>query len=446
MLAIFCAAAAIGYIQRYAVNFLAGPMQDDLSLDKEQMGSVMSSFFVAYAAMMLPAGWIADRYGSRRTLAVCALLWSIATAAMAGANGLTGLVAVWAVMGAAQAGLFPSAVIGLRRWLPASRRALASGMLSCFMNVGAVLSPLAAGALVTAGGCTWREVFVWLAAPGVAWAVVYFLWYRDRPQDHAAVNAEELRAIGLRMEDRGSRETEGSRMEDGGSREEMPYDAGGKSSPPSSILHHPSSPWRALAFSPRMWLICAQHFLRAAAQVFFGTWFGSFLRESPGMSEEDVALAASYPPMLLIAGSVAGGFISDWLLRVTGSRRVSRQGLAVVNLLVCAAMFLAAAWSTDIWTRVALICAGCFFMTVGGVSAYTITMDLGGAYVATVFSAMNMFGSLGSAAFPKYVGWLVEQTGNWDHVLYSIVAIYVAAAVCWAMINPNGSLFGRREA
>jgi sugar phosphate permease len=438
VLAIFCAAAAIGYIQRYSVNFLASPMQADLSLDKEQMGSVMSSFFVAYAALMVPAGWIADRYGSRRTLAVCALLWSIATAAMAGANGLSGLLVVWAVMGAAQAGLFPSAVIGLRRWLPASRRALASGMLSCFMNVGAVLSPLAAGALMTSAGCTWREVFLWLAAPGVVWAVVYFLWYRDRPQDHAAVNAEELRVIGSRMEDRGSRE-------------EVPQGSIADTSPPSSILHPPSSTpvWRVLTFSPRMWLICAQHFLRAAAQVFFGTWFATFLRESPGMTEEDVALAASYPPMLLIAGSLAGGFLCDWLLRVTGSRRVSRQGLAVVNLLLCAAMFLAAAWvgnvlAGDVWTRVALICAGCFFMTVGGVSSYTITMDLGGAYVATVFSAMNMFGSLGSAAFPQYVGWLVKRTGNWDHVLYSIAAIYVAAAVCWALINPNGSLFEQR--
>jgi sugar phosphate permease len=190
-----------------------------------------------------------------------------------------------------------------------------------------------------------------------------------------------------------------------------------------------------------MWLICAQHFLRAAAQVFFGTWFATFLRESPDMPKDDVDLAASFPPMMLIAGSLVGGVVSDWLLHVTGSRRVSRQGLAIVNLLLCAAMFFIAALVDDVWTRVGLICAGCFFMTIGGVSGYTITMDLGGAYVATVFSTMNMFGSLGSAAFPKYVGWLVDRTGNWDHVFYSIVVIYLAAAACWAFINPNGSLF-----
>jgi sugar phosphate permease len=434
VLAIFCIAAAIGYIQRYAIAYLNDAIRSDIGLDTNEMGWVLLSFFMAYAAMMLPAGWIADRFGSRKMLAVCALLWSAATAWMAAAESLAGLIAIWAIMGAAQAGLFPSAVIGLRKWLPATRRALASGMLACFMNVGAVLSPLAAGALMTSASCTWREVFVILALPGVVWALYFYVWYRDRPEDHRAVNAAELEVIGLRMED-------------GGSRDEIKAISSGVSSPQSSILNPRSSVpvWKTLTLSPRMWLICAQHFLRAAAQVFFGTWFASFLRDSGGITEEDVALAASYPPMLLIAGSLVGGVISDWLLRVTGSRRVSRQGLAVVNLLLCAAMFFIAASVDDVWTRVWLICAGCFFMTVGGVSSYTITMDLGGAYVATVFSAMNMFGSLGSAAFPKYVGWLVHTTGNWDYVLYSIVVIYLAAAACWAAINPNGSLFEEQE-
>jgi hypothetical protein len=80
-------------------------------------------------------------------------------------------------------------------------------------------------------------------------------------------------------------------------------------------------------------------------------------------------------------------------------------------------------------------------MTIGGVNAYAITMDVGGPHVATVFSTMNMCGSIGAAAFPVYVGKLLDATGNWDYVLFSISAIYIAAAVCWALLNPNGSLF-----
>jgi MFS family permease len=313
-------------------------------------------------------------------------------------------------MGAAQAGIFPCAMIGVRDWLPSTRRAVASGMLSTFMNVGAVLSPLLAGWLVVY--YAWPAVFMWLALPGIVWAGWFYWWYRDRPGEHSGVNAAE--GILIAPDTPTSESVEQSK---------------------------PPTPWLRLATSGRMWLIGAQQFFRAAAQVFFGTWFGTFLKQSPGISEREVAMLASVPPALLIAGSLIGGGLSDWLLFRTGSRRISRQGLAVVNLLICAAMFGVAALAEDSYVRVALIAAGCLFMTIGGVSAYTITMDLGGPHVATVFSTMNMCGSIGAAVFPAYAGWLVKTTGDWNHVLWSIVAIYVAAAACWALLNPNGTLF-----
>jgi len=409
VLAAFCAAAAIGYLQRYSINILAGPIQRDLDLDKTEMGWAMSGFFWTYAILSLPAGWIADRWGSRRALALNALMWSLAVGGMAAARDLTTLVATWSVAGAAQAGLFPGAVIGLRKWLPATRRAFASGMLSSFMSVGAVLAPLVAGALLDWGHFTWRQIFLWLAVPGVSWAVVYFVWYRDLPAEHGAVNSGELALIR----------------------------AGGNAEPGPA----PSAPWLQLATSLRMWLICGQHFFRAAAQVFFGTWFATFLRESPGVSAKHVAVLSSLPPLVLILGATSGGIVSDWLLLRTGSRRISRQALAVVNMLLCAAMFAAAVMSDNSSVRIALICTGCFWMAMGGVSSYTITMDMGGPYVATVFSAMNMCGSFGAAAFPLYAGWLVETTHRWNHVLLSIALIYLAAAACWMCLNPEGSLF-----
>jgi sugar phosphate permease len=327
---------------------------------------------------------------------------------MAAAWDWSSLVMIWTLAGAAQAGLFPCAVIGVRDWMPGTRRAVASGMLSTFMNVGAVLAPLLAGWLLIY--YSWREAFVWLSLLGIAWASWYFWWFRDSPADHPSVNDAERNLISV----------------------------GEPAADPQA--QKPATPWLRLATSPRMWLICAQHFLRAAAQVFFGTWFGTFLLEN-GISEGEVAVIASIPPALLIAGSLVGGVLSDWLLQSTGSRRVARQGVAVVNLLLTAAMFAIAAVAQDAYLRVGLISAGCLFMTIGGVNAYAITMDVGGPHVATVFSTMNMCGSIGAAAFPVYVGKLLDATGNWDYVLFSISAIYIAAAVCWALLNPNGSLF-----
>jgi MFS family permease len=380
------------------------------------MGRIMGSFFLGYGIMQIPAGWLGDRWGSRKALTLYALTWSSATALMALAWDETSLLCIWTLMGAAQAGIFPCAMIGVRDWLPATRRAVASGMLSTFMNVGAVLSPLLAGWLLLHN--SWPDVFIWLALPGIAWAAWFFWWYRDRPVDHSAVNAAEQTLISGAT---------GSASDSTGAQ--------------PAVRTQPPTPWLRLATSGRMWLIGAQQFFRAAAQVFFGTWFGTFLKQSPGISAGEVAVLASVPPALLIAGSLIGGALSDWLLFRTGSRRVSRQGLAVVNLLLCGGMFAVAALADNSYLRVGLIAAGCLFMTIGGVSAYAITLDLGGRHVATVFSTMNMCGSIGAALFPYYAGWMVKTTGDWNDVLWSIVAIYVAAAACWALLNPNGTLF-----
>jgi MFS transporter, ACS family, D-galactonate transporter len=203
-------------------------------------------------------------------------------------------------------------------------------------------------------------------------------------------------------------------------------------------------PWGVLLRSWPMWLICGQQFFRAAAQVFFGTWFSTFLHEAPRLSPREVSLLAGVPLLVLIAGALLGGILSDWILAQTGSRRWARQGFSVVNLLACAALFAAASQVQDAYVAVLLISAACLAMALGGVSAYAITMDMGGIHVATVFSIMNMSGSIGAAAFPKYVGWLLETTHNWDHVLLSIAVIYLAAAFCWLLLNPNGSVFDRK--
>ncbi len=422
VLGILCAAATIAYVQRYAMNDLVEPIRDGMGLDKDQMGTVMSGFFTAYALFQIPAGWLGERWGSRRALALYAVLWSLLTGMMGLCSSWLGLIVVWSLMGAAQAGLFPCAMIAVRDWLPATRRAFASGMLASCMSLGGVITPYVCISLRHDANWSWQAVYMALALPGLAWAIAYFAWFRDRPETHPRVNAAEIALI------RGIGQTA------------VAQPAGESQQPPREKL-----PWGVLLSSVPMWLICSQQFFRAAAQVLFGTWFVSYLRHAPELSDDEIKLLAGVPLWMLIIGNIIGGALSDWILARTGSRRWARQGFSVVNLLACAALFAAASQVQSIYLAVWLIGAACLAMALGGVSAYAITMDMGGAHVAIVFSIMNMAGSFGSAVFPKYVGWLLEKTHDWSHVLLSIALIYLASAICWLLLNPNGSVFDRRS-
>jgi len=89
----------------------------------------------------------------------------------------------------------------------------------------------------------------------------------------------------------------------------------------------------------------------------------------------------------------------------------------------------------------ALITLGAFCATFGGVSGYTVAIQFGGKRVATVFSCMNMCGNIGAALFPITAGWLVVQTGNWNLILLLFAGIMAVDSVCWALLNPTGTLF-----
>ena len=404
--------AAIAYLQRQVIAVVAEPLQADLQLTKTQMGSVMSSFFIGYALFQIPSGRLADRWGTRRSLSLFAALWSVSAGAMAFSGNYASALLLWFLAGSAQAGVFPCAAGSVRKWMPATRRAFASGMLASFMSLGGALSALLAGKL--SGQLDWRWLFAIFSLPGLAWAAAFAWWFRDLPTQHPSANLaeRELIATGLGNEISASAQTSVGPV-----------------------------PWITMLSSLSMWAICLQQFFRAAAYIFFATWFPTYLDESRGVSLDAAGELTSLPLLAIVVGSPLAGIVSDWLLERTGSRWLSRTVLAATSLATCAALIVVAYFVADARLAVCIISAGSFCAAFGGVSAYTITMDLGGQHVATVFSVMNMCGNVGAALFPFVVGSLLDHGRTWNEILLLFAGTYAAAALCWMLINPQRPIF-----
>ena len=412
LLSMLCAAATIAYVQRSGIAVAAGSIQRDLSLDKIRFGTVMSAWSLGYALMQIPSGWLADRLGSRRALTLFALLWSATTGLTGLATNYWSLVAVWTLMGCAQAGIFPCATKAISRSFPTERRASATGMLGSCMGLGGALAPALTGVLLTV--IAWRPVFLLYALPGIVWAALFYRLTREPPP--AAPDA-------------GADPPPPARPGDAALR--VPDDARAREQPV----------WARLLGSESMWLLCAQQFLRAAAMIFFATWFPTFLSEARGATLVQSGFLTTLAGTGAVLGALLGGFASDKVLAVTGSRRLSRQGIAVAGMTACAALIVCAYFVANTTLAVAVISAGAFCGTFGGVSGYTVAMDLGGRRVATVFSVMTMCGNFGATLFPLAIGWLVQKTGNWDLVLFIFAGIFALDAVCWALLNPKEPLF-----
>jgi MFS family permease len=403
LLGLVCAAAGIAYVQRSGVGGVAAEsIRAEFSLDTFWFGLVMSAWSLGYALVQIPSGWLADQWGSRRALTVYAILWSTLTGITALATGFASLLAFWTLMGAAQAGIFPASTKAIRDWFPMSRRGTANGLLAASMAIGGALAPTITAVLISKW-LTWRQILGFYAVPGIAWAVLFFAL---------------------------SRRAQGSE-----NRAEVKTEAG-----------EAERVWGRILSSGSVWLLCAQQFLRAAAMIFFATWFPTFLQKTRGVSVAQSGYLTTLAGAGAVLGSLIGGLVSDRVYRITGSTRLSRQGLAVIGMVACAALIVTAHFVRDTTLAVAIISLGTFCGTFGGVSGYTVAIDLGGRRVATVFAVMNMCGNFGAMLFPLAIGLWVRHTDNWGAVLFVFAGIFAVDAVCWAILNPRGPLFPEREA
>jgi ACS family glucarate transporter-like MFS transporter len=405
VLAALCVATVIAYVDRGCIAIAQQAIARDLQLSDATMGDIMGAFFVAYAIFQLPAGWIGNAWGSRRALPVFAAVWSAFTALAALAQGSLLLLVSRLGMGAAEAGIFPCAMATLARWFPSTRRALVSGVLGSFMGIGGALGLALTGTLLGLGD--WRWVFVAYALPGFLWAGWFFVWFRDRPEDHAAVNDAELVLVGGTETSKGK--TDGA-------------------------------PWGKIFTSVPLWWLNAQQFFRAAGYVFYVSWFPTYLMETRGVSTAEAGWLSSMPHAAQVAGSLMGGVLADWVLSRTGSRRLSRQGVASGSLVVCAALVLLSYLVGNAWLAVLVITFGAFCASLAGPCAYAATIDVGGGHVAATFSVMNMAGNIGAIIFPMAVPRIVHATGSWDLALFLFAGVHLAAAICWLFVNPNRSI------
>lgn len=447
VLAALCVITTINYIQRNSVGGAETTIRTDLNLTRNQTGDVMGAFFLTYALCQVPSGWLAQRWGGRHALTLFAAGWSIVMALTAAATNLPALVGARWAMGALQAGIFPCSTMILAAWYPATRRGFASAILNSFMLTGGVIASWMTGLLI--GPLGWRWLFLLYALPGLAWAGWFAWWFRNRPQEHPAVNDAELAIISPEAHPPAKVETAKIKAELPGVH---------RSTEPASETREryaevqelvrqvvkPSIPWAAIFLSVSLWLICFQQFCRAGALRFFDQWLPTYLQEARGQSVQNANFLTIWPLVAGILGGPVGGVLSDFILARTKSRRAARQGVAIGSVLVGLCIYALAYQVSNLTGAVLLACLGLFIMTFSSPCAYALTMDMGGRNLGVIFGTMNMAGNLGAWAFTKFLPRVV--TGySWDAALLVFAGMHVVAIACWLLINPNG-MIGERAA
>ena len=400
----------ITYLDRLCISAAAPAITDAFGFSKVQMGYIFSAFTLAYAFFEIPSGWLGDYFGTRKALARIVVWWSIFTALTAAATGFLSLILVRFLFGAGEAGAFPNIARSISRWFPASHQGRALSIAFIGNAVGAAISTPLVFKLVQHQG--WRLPFVEFGAIGFVWAAFWYWWFRDRPEEHKSVNAEELRFI----------------RSDNADAEQLG--------------HTRHVPWNILIRSSNLALICGMYFAFGYALYFYITWLPTYLLKARGFSETYAGLFSALPWVASAGGFWIGGLMTDWLAHRTGSLKIARCGIGAVGLLLSALMLVATVRTEDRVIAASLIAVAAFFQMFTGGAAWSVCLDVGRRNAGVVTGCMNMVGNIGGTITPVVVGYAVEKKGSWEIPFYVTAVILCFGVVMWLLIDPKRSVVG----
>ena len=170
----FWAAYLLSYLFRTINAVISPELTRDLQLAPGALGLLTSIYFVAFAALQLPAGVLLDRYGPRRVEPVLLALGGTGALLFALAESTPGLVVARALIGAGVAVCLMAPLKAIAAWVPRERQAAAAGWVMTGGSVGALAA--ATPTEFALRYMHWRTLFFGLAL--LTFAVAAWIWLR----------------------------------------------------------------------------------------------------------------------------------------------------------------------------------------------------------------------------------------------------------------------------
>jgi len=167
----------LAHLSHHLLTALPVPLlpyiRDDFGLDYTQAGWVITAFSLAYGFGQLPAGWLADRIGSRLliTIGICGVA---VTGLLIGLSQTFILMLVFlALMGIAGGGYHPAATPMISASVEPQNQGRALGFHLIGGSLSFFLAPLVAVGIAAAWG--WRGSFIGLAVPTLIFGIVFYV-------------------------------------------------------------------------------------------------------------------------------------------------------------------------------------------------------------------------------------------------------------------------------
>jgi len=389
------------FVDRVNLAAAAGVMQQDLGLSNIELGIAFSAFNYAYAPFQLVGGWFADRFGARRTLTVCGLVWSTTTIVTGAVGGLFSLFAVRFVLGMGEGATLPAATRALSNWTSLASRGMAVGITHAAGRLGAGSAAPIVALLIA--WFSWRFSFVALGLLSVLWAALWWWYFHEDPRRHPGITAAELAAL--------------------------------PTADPARQIASGPVPWRRLV--PRVAPLMIIYFCQGWTGWLYVTWMPSLLQKNYGLEFKKSSFLYAAVLFCGMISELLGGVLTDYLLRRTRSLQIARSLLIAVSWTFVVAALVPAILVHDLVIGLAGFTLVAFFLGLAISPLWTAAMDIAPNYAGSSSALMNSAGAVAGIFSPVAFGWILERTGNWTMPFAVSVGLLLFAIVMTYWIRPD---------
>jgi len=386
----------INYFDRTVLSIAMPVLRDVFALSPVAAGYLLSAFIWTYAPMQLPAGMILDRWGTRKTAAICLTFWSAATALTGLAFNFASLVATRMMLGLGESPAFPLGARAVREWAPVKERAYAMAIFASGPAFGTAFCSVVIAWLL--GMVGWRMAFVLSGAMGGIWVALWLLYFRD-PEHATWLPAAERDLILTERSPGGTTDTHGMSLKE--------------------LLSYRT-----------MWGLFLTQGCVNYTQYLFLTWLPSYLVQSRGLnilhSGLDTGICYLGAGML----TILFGRICDALL-TPAAVRAGKRRYAVVILALGAAVMVFAPFTESQAILLTLIMVSLACVQSVFVNTYSLTNDLlhAGRSIGTAVGWVQLGGNIFGLAAPICTGYIVAATGSFTSAFLLAGALLLTGAL-----------------
>lgn len=391
----------IAYIDRSNIGFAALTMNADVGLSATVFGIGGSLFFIAYVLFEVPSNVAMERFGARVWMARIMMSWGVVGIGMAFINGPAAFYVARFLLGAAEAGFFPGAVLYLSQWFPRSYRAriVATFMVAIPMSnfLGSPLSAFMLSLDGMAGLAGWQWLFIMESVPAILLGVFALALLKNKPAEARWLTQEQRDWLA------GTLAAERA---------------------PGTDKH--GSIWRTLT-NGRVWALALIYCGSSATSNALSIWQPQILK-SFGLSTWETGLLNMIPFGIAAVFMILWGRLAD----KTGERIWSTAApLLLTSVSLLATLLTGSLVVTMVLLSLVLLGNYAIKGPFWALSTETLPPSMAAAGVA----AINTIAHLGTGAATSLLGIIKESTGSFPVALIPLAVLTLAGSAMTLLIG-----------